>query len=174
VRAAFFGHDHHSDAVFRAHNVYLAYGRAGSVTPPFDWEGSRPSSPCLVLHSERCHAWHLDIHRCAVRLDKALSNVTSLHRRKAPNRLVAGARVVMVHAASGTEEGAVESWIHTCSGEEERSRLLLAAGGLQLPPARYGDKATARTDLHSIVSKQLSAAAAVLALLCAVLYCRTR
>eukprot|EP01050_Picozoa_sp_SAG11_P003424 SAG11_NODE_192_length_12931_cov_5.747682_18_plen_300_part_00 len=46
VAACFFGHDHHSDAVFFRDGVYLCYGRVGGTTPPIDWEGDgvRPSS----------------------------------------------------------------------------------------------------------------------------------
>ena len=42
VRSCFFGHDHHSDAVFQRRGVYLAYGRVSSCLPPSDWEGKSP------------------------------------------------------------------------------------------------------------------------------------
>lgn len=40
--ACFFGHDHHSDAIFRRDGLYLAYGRVGATTPPATWEGKAP------------------------------------------------------------------------------------------------------------------------------------
>jgi hypothetical protein len=42
VRACFFGHDHHSDAVFQREGLYMAYGRYSSCLPPSDWEGKSP------------------------------------------------------------------------------------------------------------------------------------
>lgn len=42
VQACFFGHDHHSDAVFCRDGIYHAYGRVGSCLPPSDWEGKAP------------------------------------------------------------------------------------------------------------------------------------
>eukprot|EP00977_Amphora_coffeiformis_P020882 scaffold8605_cov178-Amphora_coffeaeformis.AAC.1 len=46
IVALFCGHDHHSDAVFYRpdENIFLGYGRSGSMTPPFDWEGKAPNT----------------------------------------------------------------------------------------------------------------------------------
>ena len=46
IIALFCGHDHHSDAVFWKpnENIFLGYGRSGSTTPPFDWEGKAPNT----------------------------------------------------------------------------------------------------------------------------------
>lgn len=43
IASVFCGHDHHSDAVFYRRGIFLAYGRSGSLTPPYDWEGKAPN-----------------------------------------------------------------------------------------------------------------------------------
>jgi hypothetical protein len=44
IVAMFCGHDHHSDAVYQRQGIFLGYGRSGSYTPPFDWEGKAPNT----------------------------------------------------------------------------------------------------------------------------------
>ena len=43
IAAIFCGHDHHSDAIFWRQGIFLGYGRSGSMTPPYDWEGKAPN-----------------------------------------------------------------------------------------------------------------------------------
>ena len=45
IRATFFGHDHHSDAVFLKKGIFMCYGRAGAHTPPSDWQGAAGAIP---------------------------------------------------------------------------------------------------------------------------------
>ena len=52
VRASFFGHDHHSDAVFLKNGHFMCYGRVGAHTPPSDWEGRAGDIP-FDRHSAR-------------------------------------------------------------------------------------------------------------------------
>jgi len=52
IQATFFGHDHHSDAVFLKDNIYMCYGRPGAHTPPSDWEGRAGDLP-FDRHSAR-------------------------------------------------------------------------------------------------------------------------
>lgn len=43
IASVFCGHDHHSDAIFWKQGIFLGYGRSGSLTPPYDWEGKAPN-----------------------------------------------------------------------------------------------------------------------------------
>lgn len=62
TRACFFGHDHHSDAVFSRSGLYLAYGRCGSCTPPSNWEGQaqmpfEPGARVIEVDGQRVETW---------------------------------------------------------------------------------------------------------------------
>ena len=46
IISLFCGHDHHSDAVYWRQGIFLAYGRSGACTPPWDWEGKAPNPHC--------------------------------------------------------------------------------------------------------------------------------